>query len=85
MHMLPGGNNQVPVDTLQLEDLEKLERRLDRARRDGRRLVNSMPEEDQDKYIMEMNDPATIRRGDQGMKNLEGLNLDAEIIVTKAP
>ena len=85
MHMLPGGNNQVPVDTLQLGDLEKLERRLDRARRDGRRLVNSMPEEEQDKYIMEMNDPATIRRGDQGMKNLEGLNLDAEIIVTKAP
>jgi hypothetical protein len=82
MHMLPSSNN-VPVDTLQLEDLEKLERRLDRARRDGRRLVKSMPEEDQDKYITELMEAGTTHVGDQGMKRLDGLDLDADIIITK--
>lgn len=72
----------MPVETLQLEELEKLERRIDRARRDSKRLVSSLDDADREQYLADYGDEATTTRGAPSKApRLENENLDAEIIL----
>lgn len=67
------------VESLSLEDLEKLERRINRARTDGRRLMDSLPEEEKREFIeTTMNDQNHVNP--QHMRKLEGMNLDSNVI-----
>jgi hypothetical protein len=74
---MPGDAN---VEHLSLEDLEKLERRISRARSDGRRLMDSLPAEERREFI-----EATAREeaviGSQSGRPLEGLDLDSNEII----
>jgi hypothetical protein len=72
----------MPVETLQLEELEKLERRIDRARRDSRRLVSSLDEADREQFIEDYGSEAgSIRGAPSHAPRLANENLDAEIVL----
>ena len=72
----------MPVETLQLEELEKLERRIDRARRDSRRLVSSLDEADREQFIEDYGSEAgSIRGAPSHAPRLMNENLDAEIVL----
>lgn len=68
-----------PIESMGLEDLEAMERRIDKARKDSRRLLSQLPESEKEQYLAELADPASYKRGDQSMRLLEVPNLDADI------
>lgn len=70
-----------PLEALQLEDLEKLEKRIESARRDAKRLVKELPPEDKQKYLADMVDPAAFKHGDQ-LRKAEYQDFDEDITLT---
>lgn len=59
----PSIDSGTPIETLQLEELEKLERRIDKARRDSKRLVASLDDKDREQYLADYADPSACRVG----------------------
>jgi len=72
----------VPIDTLQLEDLEKLERRFEKARRESKRLVASLDETDRAQYLRDYADPEAERVGDvREFPELRVEDMDQDILL----
>lgn len=65
-----------PIESLQLEDLEKLEKRIESARKHSKRIIGELPEAERKEYLKE--DMASVVNGDQS-RPLEIEDLDADI------
>jgi hypothetical protein len=80
---MPSIQSGQPVDTLQLEELEKLEKRIERARRDSRRLVASMSPDDQKKYLPELDNQRAVASSGgsaySSIRRTEAEDLDRDI------
>lgn len=80
---MPSIQSGQPVDTLQLEELEKLEKRIAQARRDSRRLISSMSPDDREKYLPELADPRAMKKSGgavyESLRQTEAENLDSDI------
>jgi hypothetical protein len=80
---MPNIHTGLPVDTLQLEELEKLERRIAQARRDSKRLAATMSPEDQARYLPELADTRAAKgvggAAYSGLRQSDAENLDKDI------
>jgi len=71
----------LPVETLQLEELEKLERRIEKARKDSKRLVASLAPDAKEAYLAGINAEDLPKIGGSTMPQLYNEDLDAEIVL----
>ena len=71
----------LPVETLQLEELEKLERRIEKARKDSKRLVASLDPAARKEYLDGIGEADLPRYGGGTIPPLFNEKLDAEIIL----
>lgn len=75
-----------PIEAMQLEDLERLDKKLERARRDSRRLLSEVPPEERERYLADMSDGSLAIGGElQTIRKLEIEDLDAALALTVEP